>query len=152
MKLISIIGVIVIALFFGALITCNAQERSISASEGARNADMVIGFRCSDGEPNQPRPEIRMRVGDITRRALELPQPQYPPLLNGARGQGRVRAEVVIDVHTGEVVWTRIIEGHPLLREAVRRVACRARFRPSLINSPPIGVSSILTYRFPRRR
>jgi hypothetical protein len=126
-------------IFFSLAVVCKSQDRST-----------VVGFQCSNGENNQPRPEIRLHVGDITRRALVLPQPQCPPVGGNSRFYGRVRAEVVIRVDTGEVVWARIIEGHPFLREAVKRVVCQVRFRHT--NDVNGYVSGIITYNFARCR
>ena len=91
-----------------------------------------------------------MSLGDVTKKARVLPKPKYPREAKNARISGIVRAEVVIDIHSGEVVWAKIDNGHPLLREAVKDVVCRAQFYPTFINSPPIRVGGIITYRFGR--
>jgi hypothetical protein len=117
------------------------------------NESPVVGFRCPDGELSQLHPEVRMRLGDITSKALELPQPRFPREAKAAGIFGDVHAEIVVDMSDGRVVWARIIDGHPLLQEAVKKVLCLARFSPVFTSGARIRVSGILTYRFrkPRR-
>jgi hypothetical protein len=125
---------------------CIAQER-----KNQREASASVGFDCLSGKQNQPRPETRTHLGDVTKKALEFPEPQLPPQV--ARISGTVSAEVVIDLHSGEVVWAKMTNGHPLLQKAVMDVVCRVRFAHSFINSRPIRVRGIVTYKFgkPRR-
>jgi len=130
-----------LTIMVGAVI-CVAQE---SGSE-------VIGFRCPDSESGQPRPEVKIRLGDITKKALELPQPRYPREAKAAGISGDVHAEVVVDMSNGRVVWARIIDGHPLLQEAVKKVVCLARFSYVVTSGQPMKVSGILTYKFRKSR
>ncbi len=94
------------------------------------------------------RPAVKLHLGDVTKKAVEIPKPKYPRMAKTARIAGKVKAEVVIDVDTGKVVWARVLNGHPLLRESILHAACEARFAPSPINSPPIRVSGFITYKF----
>ena len=110
----------------------------------------TAGFRCSNKESDQSRPQVKLNLGDVTKKALQLPRPKYPQLAKTAGANGSAKAQVVIDINSGVVVWAETISGHPLLQAAVRDVVCRARFAP--VFDADGFVSGFLTYRFARRR
>ena len=145
MKLILNIGIV--SLIF--CVVCIAQNRTNQTAEGSQTQG-AVGFQCPTGESNQPRPNFRIRLGDVTKKALELPPPIYPRTARFARISGVVKAEVVININTGKVVWARTLNGHDLLQDAVRDVVCRARFAP--VNDADGYVGGIITYRFGRRK
>jgi len=109
----------------------------------------IVGFQCP-GKESSPRPTAKINLSDVTKKAIQLPRPKYPPLAKAAGLFGNVKAQVLIDMNSGDVVWAQVISGHPLLQAAVRNVVCQARFTP--INDVDGRVSGILTYRFARRR
>lgn len=118
---------------------------------GREPSDAAHGLRCPGGEPDRLRPEAKLFVGDVTKKARVLPRPERPAEAKRAGISGVVRAEVVIDLHSGKVVWARVGVGHPLLRRAVAGVVCGAQFYPTNITGRPIKVGGIITYRFRRR-
>ena len=136
------------ALVIGLAAPCAAQQGPTGSDESKGTA---CGFDCPSGESNPNPPEVKLILGDVTKKARVLPKPAYPRQARAAKISGVVRAEVVIDVHTGDVVWAKAGDGHPLLREAVKRVVCGAQFYPTIIISPPMRVGGIITYRFGRR-
>ena|SRR5437763_1563181 len=128
---------------------CVAQKKKHQATTRPQVKNAVVGIKCPEGEPNQLRPEIvKIRLGDITKKALELPQPEYPPDAKAAGIKGRIRAEVVIEITSGRPIWARTLGGNPFLQMAVNKVVCRARFSPVFADGPPTGVSGIITYKF----
>lgn len=129
-------------------VICNAHEKTSSTVKQSQRQDGVTGFQCLDEEIKQPRPVVRIRLGDITKKALKLPQPEYPQEAKTAGVYGKVKAEVVVRIDTGEVVWARVLSGHPLLEEAVKQVVCQARFAPARYDGQTINASGILTYSF----
>jgi TonB family protein len=145
MKLILNIGIV--PLIF--CVVCIAQNSTNQTAEDSQ-AEGAIGFQCPTGNSNQLRPNIKIRLGDVTKKALELPPPVYPRTARSARISGVVKSEVVININTGEVVWARTLNGHDLLQDAVRGAVCRARFVP--LNDADGYVSGIITYRFGRRK
>ena len=149
MVLIFKTGIICLTLCLGAVV-CLTQERRNTAADDSQDEGAAVGFRCPGRELNQPRPDVKLSLGDVTKKALELPQPEYSRAARTARVPGNVQAEVVIDINTGRVVWARVLNSHSLLREAVSNVVCRARFAP--MNDVDVRVSGILTYRFAQRR
>lgn len=138
-------------LIAGLAAACFAQQPRNAAGRGEPE-DAAISFRCPGGEPGHQRPEAKLFVGDVTRKARLLPRPEYSREARRAGISGVVRAEVVIDLHSGEVVWAGVGGGHPLLRQAVKDVVCRARFYPTFIIGRPAGVRGFITYRFGARR
>jgi hypothetical protein len=111
----------------------------------AQQRNVKVGFNCPDRELNQERPDTNLRLGDVTEKTVELPQPESWRGAKSARVCGRSQAEVVIDINSGKVVWARLLNGHPLLRVAVGQVVCRARFTPT--NDVNGRVSGIITYK-----
>ena len=102
------------------------------------------GFRC----PNRtlsPRPNIKVQLGDVTKKAVYLPRPKRSTLTRTSENYGLVKAEVVIDMNSGRVVWAFVPSDQPLLQSAVSDVVCRARFSPTYDLD---GVASgFITYR-----
>ena len=142
------ISILCLTLFL-SMAVCVAQERR-NLSNAWQKKVAPVGSQCPGGEANQPRPSVKLYLGDVTKKALELPQPEYPQKAKAAGVSGSVRVEVVIDINSGRVVWARVLNGHPLLQEAVSDVMCRVRFTHT--NDVDGRVSGIVTYRFVRRR
>ena len=105
-------------------------------------------FDCLN--PTLPKPNVNRELDVINRSALKLPQPKYPLEATQANITGEVRVRVIVD-HTGRVIWARIESGHTLLQAEVSKVVCRARFA-ELCVGPPVRISGVLIYRFPRGR
>jgi hypothetical protein len=143
-------GMIFLLLFVGGAANLITQEKENSATRVSQDEAAPVGFRCPGRESNQSRPDVKLNLGDVTNKALELPQPKFPQAAKTARVFGAVQAEVVIDINSGKIVWSRVLKGHPLLQKAIRDVVCQARFSPT--NDVDGRVRGILTYRFARRR
>ncbi len=98
-------------------------------------------------------PETRPRVpviktGVLNKKAISpLPAPVLPPSIDrdDLEGSGPVNVEALIDMN-GKVISAKAISGHPLLRRPAEEAALKTRFRPTLINGPPINVSGTLVY------
>ena len=146
-QLFKTITLIFTFLFF-AVISCEARTLNKLQAELTQTKDADGGFQCPSCENNQPRPKIKLSVGDVTKKAKELPKPKRPVGAKAAGAFGKVVAEVAIETHSGEVEWARIVSGHPLLQKAVKKIVCQARFYPSFINSGPTKVSGTITYSF----
>ncbi len=139
--------ILLLVLLAGFAVTNVAQDaRSSSDPE-----ELVISINCPSGEPEQIRPETKLSLGDVTKKTRVLPKPIYPRGTKIRRVSRIVRANVVIDVHTGKVVWARIDNGHPLLRKALKTVVCRVEFYPTLIETSRFLVDGVITYRFGKR-
>jgi TonB family protein len=85
--------------------------------------------------------------GVVNGRAIEMPNPVYPPAARAVRAEGTVAVEITID-ESGSVTNAVAISGHPLLRAAAEKAARGAKFEPTLLDGKPVMVSGILTYNF----
>jgi hypothetical protein len=137
-------------LFLLSVAVCATQGVAGQTASGSQKRSAVIGFACPDREQNQERPETELNLGDVTKKALELPQPESRRWSRNSRVTGIAQAEVVIDINSGRVVWARLMNGHPLLQLSVGAVVCQARFAPT--NDVDGRASGIITYRARRRR
>jgi outer membrane biosynthesis protein TonB len=132
-----------------SLSVCIAQKRERPATKHSQAENDVVGIKCPGGELNQPRPEvIKLRLGDITRKALVLPKPEYPQNAKAAGIKGKVKTDVVVEITSGRVVRARTLSGNPFLQAAVGKVVCKVRFPASAIDGPPMRAAGIITYTF----
>ena len=139
-------------LFLGAdILDSTAQKRVRPARRGAAIRLEPLGFNCPEGVTGKPRPRVFISGGDITSKALELPQPLYPEEARAAGIKGIVRVEAIIEAASGRVLWARTLGGNPLLQTAVSKVVCRSRFSSTSMDGQPINVRGIITYRFGKR-
>ena len=122
---------------------------SICVAQGVEQS-AVTGFTCPNREPNRERPETKLYLGDVTKKAKVLPQPEYWRWSRGSRVLGIAQVEVVIDLNSGRVVWARLLNGHSLLQGAIGNAVCRARFAPT--DDVDVRASGIITYRARHRR
>lgn len=89
--------------------------------------------------------------GDVdTGRALELPQPAYPPIARAAHVSGQVMVQVLIDVD-GSVVQAAAVSGHPLLQAVSVQAAKDSRFSPTTVDGKAVKVTGVITYNFIRQ-
>jgi TonB family protein len=88
-----------------------------------------------------------VHVGVISGKPLCLPKPAYPSTAAAVNVSGAVQVEVVID-ETGNVILTKVISGHSLLRASAVAAAKLAKFKPLTISGHPVQVSSVIVYNF----
>ena len=85
--------------------------------------------------------------GVLNGKAIELPQPPYPPAARAVRASGTVTVQVLID-ESGRVVSANAVSGHPLLRAAAASAARSAKFKPAFHDGQPARVSGVISYNF----
>jgi TonB family protein len=85
--------------------------------------------------------------GVLNNKAIEKPQPAYPPIAKAARASGTVTVQILVD-EEGRVVSANAVSGHPLLQQAAVAAARQARFSPTLLSGQPVKVSGVITYDF----
>lgn len=85
--------------------------------------------------------------GVLNDKAINLPQPAYPPVAKAARQSGTVVVQVTID-ERGCVVAARAASGPPLLQAAAVKAAYQARFSPTKLSGQPVKVTGVITYNF----
>jgi len=62
-------------------------------------------------------------------KTVYAPGLRYPEAARAVRASGTVSVEVIDK--KGRVIWTNVVEGHPLLRAAALETACKTRFAPT---------------------
>ena len=85
--------------------------------------------------------------GVVNGKALNLPAPEYPAAAKAVDAQGTVAVSVTID-EEGNVVETKAVSGHPLLRSAAETAAWSAKFAPTLLSGKAVKVAGVLIYNF----
>lgn len=120
---------------------------NVSEASDDESLSAITAYTCGNGTGSDASARNPIWAGVINRKALDKPAPLYPPLAKTARLTGTVAVSVLVD-ESGKVTQAQAVSGHALLRQSSMEAACRARFSPTNINGPPIGVSGILTYNF----
>jgi TonB family protein len=130
------------------------EDLYASAEEAARSAKFSPTFL--DGVPtnvsgiiayNFKRGPSVVDGGVLNGKAVELPNPVYPPAAKAVRATGMVVVQVTVD-ESGNVIAARAGSGHPLLQSAAVDAARLARFTPTLLRGQAIKFSGVITYNF----
>ncbi len=79
--------------------------------------------------------------------ATKKVQPAYPAIAKAARAQGAVQVLITVD-ENGEVIDARVINGHPMFRDAALQGAKQWRFKPTELSGKPVKTQGILTFNF----
>lgn len=100
------------------------------------------GRSASAGRP------LMLRAGYIHGRAIELPLPKYPAKAQSLMG-GDVDVQVVVD-EQGNVAAAGAVSGHKVFRRATVEAACRAKFKPFVVEGRPARVLGLMAYGYIR--
>ena len=112
----------------------NAKSDVVGESNYTTDTNSSAGSRTISG-------------GVLNAKAIDFPQPAYPPAARAVRATGSVSVQVLID-EKGEVISAAAVSGHPLLRAAAVQAARQARFGPTKLSGQPVKMSGVLTYSF----
>ncbi len=85
--------------------------------------------------------------GVLNGKAINLPQPAYPPVAKAAKASGTVVVQVIVD-ESGNVTEAHAVSGHPLLQAAAVAAARSAKFSPMKLSGQAVKVSGIINYNF----
>ncbi|MBV9210941.1 MAG: TonB family protein [Acidobacteria bacterium] len=85
--------------------------------------------------------------GVLNGKAIELPEPAYPPAAKAARAEGTVVVQVTID-EEGQVTSAKAVSGHPLLQASAVAAARKAIFKPTMLSGQPVKVTGTINYNF----
>lgn len=103
--------------------------------------------RAQDNNLPKPPMIIRKSGGVFQGSAVKRVEPTYPPLAKAARISGSVVVELTLD-EEGSVISTRVISGHPLLKDAAVFAAKGWKFNPTLLSGVAVKVIGTLTFNF----
>ena len=123
--------------------TANRPPISTTSNSTANSSNLSMNTSNTHALPTP----ITIPGGDLNAKAVELPQPVYPPAARAVRASGTVAVQVLVD-QTGRVVSASAVNGHPLLRAAAEKAARSATFNPTIIDGEAKKVSGVLTYKF----
>lgn len=107
--------------------------------------DMLEGIEGEQQTSNSNSKSIS--GGVLNGKAIELPQPPFPPAARAVRASGAVSVQVMVD-EKGNVSSASAVSGHPLLRAAAVQAARNAKFKPTMLSGKPVKVTGVLTYNF----
>lgn len=105
-----------------------------------------ILFLFSQAILAQP-PVKQITKGVVNGSAVDLPKPAYPAAAQALKASGEVKVQVTID-EQGNVISSRAISGHPLLRQTAEQAAWQAKFKPTLLEGRPVKVTGTILYNF----
>jgi TonB family protein len=96
-----------------------------------------------------PRDLITVRIAEGAPEAMiaHKVEPEYPPIAMTPRIQGNVLLFVVIGKDDA-VHDVRVIDGHPLLRQASIDAVVRWRYKPVLLDGRPIDAQTVILVRY----
>ena len=92
-------------------------------------------------------PKAPKSGGVVNGKATYLPKPPYPAPAKAVGAEGIVNVQVTID-EKGNVISSKAVSGHPLLRGAAEAAASRARFSTTLLTGVPVKVTGIIVFNF----
>jgi len=92
-------------------------------------------------------PTQRLPSTVLVSKAINLPQPPYPPLARQIKVAGAVSVQILVD-ESGRVVAAHAVSGHPFLTKSAEEAAQRARFTPTILSGVPVKVQGVITYNF----
>ena len=79
--------------------------------------------------------------------ATKKVQPAYPAIAKAARAKGAVQVQITVN-ESGEVINARVINGHPMFRDAALRAAKQWRFKPTELSGVPVKAQGTLSFDF----
>jgi len=100
-----------------------------------------------EASPSDTQMPKTISAGDLTDKAISLPQPLYPPIAKATHASGTVIVQVEVD-ETGRVVSAHAVSGHPLLQAPCIQAARQARFEPKKLSGQAVKMTGTIRYSF----
>lgn len=111
---------------------------------------LLVGFNETCGQKRkalQKSKSIVISCGVCNKKAIFLPQPEYPKTAIAVRASGKVVVQILID-EKGNVIKAEVISGHPLLWASSVKAALLAKFEPFSIGRKSVRASSTIIYNY----
>jgi TonB family protein len=137
----------------GAALLCRHRAGYWHCSEGVPTGNALTRLlRQPDSRNSSFKPPARpapIRVSGPLQEAklIHKVSPVYPHLAIRAHVSGTVTLEAIID-EEGYVTELKILDGHPLLRNAACEAVRQWRYLPTLIGGEPVPVRAIVSVVF----
>lgn len=90
---------------------------------------------------------LTVSSGVMASNLISAPPPKYPKFASFTHTQGQVILQAVVS-RSGNVIDTRVLSGHRILRGAATQAVRRWQYRPYLVNGRPTDVATIVTVDF----
>jgi TonB family protein len=90
---------------------------------------------------------VAVSGGVLQGNATKKVQPAYPAIAKAARAKGAVQVQITVN-ESGDVINARVINGHPMFRDAALRAAKQWRFKPTELSGVPVKATGILSFNF----
>lgn len=84
--------------------------------------------------------------GVLNGKAISMPKPIYPSMIDKPRVSGTVVVEIMID-ESGNVISARAVSGPALLRSSAVQAARLAKFSQTLLSGQPVKVTGVIYYK-----
>lgn len=130
----------------GEVVNVKTTDVDEPTDDANNNTDETIALPPEPAPPGTTNGRI-VSGGVLNGKALNKPEPAYPPIAKAVHAGGTVTVQVVVD-ETGKVTSAQAVSGHPLLQQSAAAAARQARFTPTLVAGRPVKVSGTLTYNF----
>jgi len=91
--------------------------------------------------------QLKISGGVLQGSATKKVQPAYPAIAKTAKASGPVQVQITV-AESGEVIDARVINGHPLFRDAALQAAKQWRFKPTELSGAPVKTQGVLTFNF----
>lgn len=125
-----------------------ADKKKAEELAGKEEQPPTTGNTGSSNSNSSPNTQVGSISGGVMNdKAINLPEPPYPPAARAVRAAGAVNVQITVD-ENGNVTSASAISGHPLLKAAAVAAARGAKFKPALANGKPTKVTGMLTYNF----
>ncbi|MET0623287.1 MAG: energy transducer TonB [Pyrinomonadaceae bacterium] len=130
------------------LVRIRADKDEASSAEGWKSVlDTLKVEPPAEPSPEAPLMEQAVVRGMLNAKALNKPNPVYPPQAMRAGATGPVSVHIVVD-EEGSVISAHALSGHSMLRPAGEAAARRAKFSPTILCDKPVKVTGVVTYNF----
>ena len=135
----------------------NSNGSGTPGSSGSESSSPSEVVATEPAETKVPPPVAKEPVkpprmisdGVINGKAKYLPSPAYPAPAKLVGAYGVVNVQVTID-EEGNVISSKAVSGHPLLRATAEAAAWKARFSPTYLSRVPVKVTGVIAFNFKR--
>lgn len=108
---------------------------------------ITVGAQTQDNSKEKGPMVIRKSGGVLQSSAVKKVEAVYPPLAKAAQVSGAVVVELTVD-EEGNVIASRVISGHPLLKDSAVAAATGWKFKPTTLSGVPVRVIGTITFNF----
>jgi TonB family protein len=91
-----------------------------------------------------------VELGELNGFAVNLVTPVYPETAKKMNAQGKVTVQITLDKE-GNVVLSKAVSGHTLLRSSGEEAARKSKFKPARVGNQAVKATGFIVYNFVRQ-